>query len=62
MLINKIIKGDCTVAHKEKITEYCYKVFSNLSFLVEFNSAKKSIKLSIKGKAFSRQLMYILFN
>ena len=62
MLINKIIKGDCTVTHKENIVEYHYKVFNNLAFLVEFNSAKKSIKLSVKGRTFNRQFMYILFN
>lgn len=63
MLINKIVKGNnCEVTHKNEVTEYAYKIFSNLSFLAEFNSDKKSIKLSVKGRTFSRQVMYILFN
>ena len=61
-LISKLIKGGAVITQNKNTTKYEYKVFSNLSVIVVFNTEKKSLKLSIKGKSFERQLMYIIFN
>lgn len=63
-LISKIVKGNCEVEYSEdkSKTTFTYQIFANLAVIVEFNTDKKSLKLSIKAKSFSRQLMYIIFN
>ena len=61
-LISKLIKGGAVITQNKNIIKYEYKVFSNLSIIIIFNTEKKSLKLSVKGKSFNRQLMYIVFN
>lgn len=62
MIINKILKGDCEVTQMNGKVKYSYRIFNDLSVSVVFDADKKSLKLSIKGKSFNRQLMYIIFN
>ena len=61
-LISKIVKGNAEITQNKNKSVFTYKIFANLSVIVEFNTDKKSLKLSIKAKSFSRQLMYIIFN
>lgn len=62
MIISKILKGNCIITQVDNKTRYLYKIFGNLSVSVVFDADKKSLKLSVKGKSFDRQLMYIIFN
>lgn len=61
-LISKIIKGNCEVTQFENKSVFTYKIFANLSVVIEFMTDKKSLKIYVKAKSFSKQLMYIEFN
>ena len=61
-LISKIVKGSAEITQDKNKSVFTYKIFSNLSVSVVFDADKKSLKLSVKGKSFDRQLMYIIFN
>ena len=61
-LISKIVKGNAEITQDKNKSVFTYKIFANLSVIVEFNTDKKSLKLSIKAESFNRQLMYIMFN
>lgn len=61
-LISKIVKGDANITQTKNKTVYEYTIFPNLSIIIDFVPSKKSLKISVKAKSFTKQLMYIVFN